>query len=280
MYPAKFDYVRATSVEEALGLLGSHDDAKLLAGGHSLIPMMKLRLAQPATLIDIGRIESLRGVSVSGDTVSVGALTTHAEVAASPELKQHCPLLAEAAAKIGDVQVRNRGTVGGNIAHADPASDLPAVLSALDGTIHLQSADGERSVAAADFFLDLLTTDLGEGEIVTRIELPTISGGSAYLKFEHPASGYAVVGAAAWVAVDGGSCTGAGLALNGVTATPLEVDASSLVGSPLDDSAISALADSITAEDPLGDVFASGEYRAHLAKVYSKRALQAARDRA
>ena len=174
----------------------------------------------------------------------------------------------------------DRGTVGGNIAHADPASDLPAVISALDGTIHLQSASGERAVAAADFFVDLLTTDLGEGEIVTRIELPVIKGGSAYLKFEHPASGYAVVGAAAWVHVENGSCTGAGLALNGVCATPLKVDTSSLVGSALDDSAISALTDGITAEDPLGDVFASGEYRAHLAKVYSKRALQAARDRA
>ncbi len=283
MYPAQFDYVRANSVEEALQLLSEHDDAKLIAGGHSLIPMMKLRLAQPATVIDIGRIDALKGISVEGSSVKIGALTTHNEIAASSDLAQHAQLVAEAAGHIGDNQVRNRGTIGGNIAHADPGSDLPATLVATGATIHLQGSGGARSVAAGDFFVDLLTTDLGEDEVVTSIEVPAVSGGSAYLKFEHPASGYAVVGAAAWVATDGsGSCTGAGLSINGATASPLDGSAvaSALVGAAPTDEAIAAACDNLAVEEPMGDLFASEDYRAHLAKVYAKRALIAARDRA
>ena len=172
MYPARFDYHRASSVAQALELLGSKQDAKLLAGGHSLLPMMKLRLAQPANLIDIGGIEELTGIERSGSSVRIGALTTHAEIAASDVLKKACPILAEAAAKIGDPQVRNRGTIGGNLAHADPGSDLPAVVMALDATLHLQSKKGKRTVKASDFFVDLLTTAVGEGEILTAIEVP------------------------------------------------------------------------------------------------------------
>jgi len=285
MYPAKFDYHRAASIEEALQLLGN-GDAKLLAGGHSLLPMMKMRLAQPATLVDIGRIEGLAGIGRDGSVVRIGALTTHAEIAASSVLGEACPILAEAAAEIGDPQVRNRGTIGGNLAHADPASDLPGVVLALGGGIHIVGAGGERSVAAEAFFVDLLTTDLSDSEILTAVEIPVLDGstGCSYLKFEHPASGYAVVGAAAIVALGAdGRCARATLCFNGVTATPLAAEAvgAALVGQVADDGAIDAAVDgNLAVDDPLGDVFASGEYRTHLAKVYGKRALKAARDRA
>jgi carbon-monoxide dehydrogenase medium subunit len=285
MYPAPFEYVRASSIDEALSLLGASEDAKLIAGGHSLIPMMKLRLAQPARVIDIGRIGELRGITAGGGSVRIGALTTHAAVAASPELRQHCPLIAEAAHEIGDAQVRNRGTIGGNVAHADPGSDYPPVLRALGATLHLQGPGGARAVAAADFFVDLLTTDLRADELITAVELPVQGAGtgSAYLKFEHPASGYAVVGAAATLSLDGaGKVTGGGLALGGVTATPLSGDAviAALVGGDASDAAIQEAVGNLSAEDPLGDVFASGSYRVHLAKVYGRRALAKARDRA
>ncbi len=280
MYPAQFDYRRAGSVDEALSLLQENEEAKLMAGGHSLIPMMKLRLAQPPLVIDIGRLDELKGISAGDGSVRVGALTTHAEIAGSDLLAAHCPVLAEAAGHIGDAQVRNRGTIGGNIAHADPGSDLPPVLVLLGATVHIQSPAGARSVAAADFFQDLLMTDVGEDEILTHIELPATESGAAYLKFEHPASGYAVVGAAAAVRTQRGHCTRAGLVVGGVGATPTAVDVSSLIGSDLSDEALAAAADGLDTEDPIGDIFASGDYRVHVGKVYGKRALAAARDRA
>ena len=282
MYPAQFDYRRAGSVDEALGLLQEHEDAKLMAGGHSLIPMMKLRLAQPPVVIDIGRLDELKGISAANGSVRIGALTTHAEIAASDLLAARCPVLAEAAGHIGDAQVRNRGTIGGNIAHADPGSDLPPVLVLLGAQVHLQSPSGTRSVAAGDFFQDLLMTDVGEDEILTHVDVPAQSAGTgtAYLKFEHPASGYAVVGAAASVTVEGGRCTAAGLVVGGVGAIPTAVDVSSLVGTDLSDDAIAAAASGLDTEDPIGDIFASGDYRVHVGKVYGKRALAAARDRA
>ena len=286
MYPAQFDYHRASSVAQALDLLASKQDAKLLAGGHSLLPMMKLRLAQPANLIDIGGLAELRGIERAGSTVRIGALTTHAEIAASDALKRACPIVAEAAAKIGDPQVRNRGTIGGNLSHADPGSDLPAVVKALDATLHLVSRGGPRTVKAAGFFLDLLTTDIRDGEILTAVEVPALGerAGSCYLKFEHPASGYAVVGAAAVVRLGkDGKCESARLCFNGVTATPLDAQAvgAALAGKSLDDAAIDgAVNANLTATDPMGDVFASGEYRVHLAKVFGRRALKLARDRA
>jgi carbon-monoxide dehydrogenase medium subunit len=293
MYPAPFEYVRASSLAEALTLLGSSEDAKVIAGGHSLIPMMKLRLAQPAKVVDIGRLDELRGVTVGAESVRIGALTTHAAIAASAELHERCPLIAEAAAEIGDPQVRNRGTIGGNVAHADPGSDYPPVLRALGATIHVQGPGGARAVPAADFFVDLLTTDLHAGEIITAIELPVqaasagagagAGAGSAYLKFEHPASGYAVVGAAASLELDGsGKVTGGGLAFGGVTATPLPGDQiiEALTGGDASDAAIEAAVAGLEAEDPLGDVFASGSYRLHVARVYGRRALAIARDRA
>ncbi len=280
MYPAAFDYHRATSIDEAIQLLQANEGAKLLAGGHSLIPMMKLRLAQPPTVIDIGRIDGLSGITASGGGLRIGPLTTHAEIAASGDVQKQCAFLAEAAGHIGDPQVRNRGTIGGNIAHADPASDLPAVLTAAEATIHLKGPDGERAVSAGDFFVDLLATDMGEYEVITAIEIPAQSGSSAYQKFEHPASGYAVVGAAAAVTMDKGKCSRATLVFNGLASTPHVADVSALVGGTLDDDAIAAATSGITAEDPMSDAFASGEYRVHLAQVYGRRALQAARDRA
>ena len=286
MYPSNFEYHRASSVAEALDLLEQNEDAKILAGGHSLLPMMKMRLAQPATLIDIGRISELAGVARTNGTVTIGSLTRHVDIAGSDVLQADCPILAEAAAEIGDPQVRNRGTIGGNIAHADPGSDLPAVIRVLGGTVKTASKAGEKSTAAADFFVDLLTTSLQENEILISVEVPALGAGtgSAYLKFEHPASGYAVVGAAAVVTLNSdGTCKSAGLCFNGVTATPMSADGvgATLAGQSLDDATIEAAVDAnVSAEDPMGDVFASGEYRVHLAKVFGKRALKAARDRA
>ena len=286
MYLATFDYYRAASLGEALDLLAAHPEAKALAGGHSLILLMKLWLAQPAAVVDIGRLGELSGVRrTDAGTVCVGALTRHAEIAASEVLHADCPLLAEAAGKIGDPQVRNRGTIGGNIAHADPASDLPAVLVALGATVHLAAAAGERQVPAKDFFVDLLTTDLQPGELIAAVEVPRLAAGSgsAYLKVEHPASGYAVCGAAAWLSFRGGSCTASGLAFSSVAATPVNGSAvaAALIGGAADDAAIAAaVADHLAIDHPLGDLQASGEYRVELARVYGRRALAAARDRA
>lgn len=285
MFPAKFEYHRAGSVDEALSLLGSDPEAKLLAGGHSLLPLMKLRLSQPTALIDIGRLDELRGIRAERDRLVVGAATPHAEIAGSPLLAKHCPLLAEAAGKIADPQVRNRGTLGGNIAHADPASDLPAVLVALGATVHLRSAAGNRSVPAGEFFLDLLTTALGEGEIITEVDVPNVPSGtgSCYLKLEQPASGYALCGAAAWVRLDGaGRVEGAALAFNGIAATPVVCDiAAELHGQEPTDAAIGAAVNGhLTVVSPLSDLHASGPYRVELARVYGRRALQEARDRA
>lgn len=284
MYPREFDYHRATSADEALALLRLHPGAKFVAGGHSLLPMMKLRLAQPGVLIDIGRLEELKGISDHEDTFRVGALTTHAELAASKALRADCPILAEAAAQIADPQVRNKGTIGGNIAHADPASDLPAVLVVLGATVHLRSRDAARSVVAGDFFVDLLATSLAEDEIITEIEIPKpgTGTGTCYLKVEHPASGYAVCGAAASINMDGGACSQARLAFNGVTAIPhlaSEVT-DELVGTDAGDNAIDEAILKLTMTDPLSDTYASGEYRLALALAYGKRALKAARDRA
>lgn len=284
MYPAAFDYHRAATADEALALFEQHPGAKFVAGGHSLLPMMKLRLAQPDVLIDIGRLAELKGISNSGDTLRLGSLATHAEIAASEDLRSACPVLAEAAAAIADPQVRNKGTIGGNIAHADPASDLPAVLVALSATVHLRSRDGARSVPAADFFVDLLSTSLADGELITEIEVPKLAAGagSCYLKVEHPASGYAVCGAAAVVRMDGGTCAAASLAFNGVSATPhlaSEVTAG-LVGSDASDDAIEEALGNLSVVEPLSDGFASGDYRTALAAAYGKRALRTARGRA
>lgn len=274
MFPGNFDYVRADSLTDALSLL-AQEDAKVLAGGHSLVPLLKQRLAQPSTLVDISKIDELRGISVNGGTVRVGALTTHHEVASSEALQEAAPILAEAAGKIGDPQVRNRGTVGGNIAHADPASDLPAVLVALGATIHIQGPNGARETPAAGFFQGLMDTGLEENEILVAVTFDALSSGdgSAYVKFEHPASGYAICGAAAVLRGDTPS-----LAFNGVAVVPHAVSTGDL-GSDLSDEGLTAALSGLAIEDPLSDIHASAEYRNHLAKVFGARALGLARDR-
>ena len=285
MYPAACDYFRAASLEEAVELMVEHPEARLLAGGHSLIPLMKLRFAQPSALIDIGRLEELEGIVNDDVGVRIGALTTHAELATSPAVAAACPLLAEAAAQIADPQVRNKGTLGGNIAHADPGSDLPAVLLALDATVHLHGPGGARTVPARRFFTGLLTTDMAAGEVLTHVEVaaPGEGAGSAYLKVEHPASGYAVCGAAAVVRMAGGGGAAASLAYNGVTATPHLAAAvtDALAGGDGSDGAIDTAVDgNLSIAEPMGDLHASGEYRCHLAAAYGKRALKLARRRA
>lgn len=284
MYPPEFDYVRAGSAQEAVDLLAQDEHAKLLAGGHSLIPMLKLRLTHPGKLIDIGRIAEIRGICEKDGALRVGSLTTHNEISNSELVRQKCSILAGAAKKIGDPQVRNKGTIGGNIAHADPASDLPAVLVAVGATVHLLGPNGSRNVAAGDFFTGLLTTAMEPGEIITEIEVPACcddGSGCTYLKVEHPASGYAVCGAAAVVRMEAGSCTSASLCFNGVTPTVHNAwpGGSPLVGGPADDAAVEAAMAELAIDAAMGDIHASGEYRVALARTYGKRALIAARER-
>ena len=280
MYPPKFDYTRANSVAEALTQL--QQGAKVLAGGHSLIPALKLRLSDPGTLVDISRLSGLKGISINGNTATIGALTTHAMVAAAQGLPAG---LTEAAAMIGDPQVRNRGTVGGNIAHADPASDLPTVLVALGATINLIGPNGSRSVAAADFFVDLFFTALGEDELVASVDLPLGDGGSAYAKLFNPASRYAIVGACAKVSVANGLCSSASVAVGGLTAkaTAAPSVSAALVGKALTTENVAAAAAQVVndlGEDVMGDMHASADYRRAMASIYVARAVQKASERA
>lgn len=284
MFAPEFDYYRAGSVAEARELLTTHPDSKVLAGGHSLIPILKLRLAAPSALIDIGRIDSLRGISSDGSTIRIGALTTHSEIAASDLLKSKAAALPEAAGQIGDPAVRNRGTVGGNVAHADPASDLPAVLACLGAVFVIEGADGERRVGAGDFFEGLMTTAVGDDDILTAVELSESGDGeaSAYSKFAHPASRYAVIGAAAKIGASNGVCTWARVVLGGLVPAPVQATAveQALVGQALTAESIAAasrkVSDSLDDDDLLGDVYASGEYRKASAHVWVGRALSAA----
>ena len=287
MVTSSFDYYAPTSVADALALLDQHgDDAKLLAGGHSLIPLLKFRLATPAALIDIGRLDELKGISVTDGRVRIGALTTHAELAASSELAERCPALGEAAGLIGDPAVRNRGTIGGNVAHADPASDLPTVLRALDATIAVTVDDGERSIPAADFFEGMMETALGDHDIVTAIEVPAAGAGQgqAYVKFSHPASRYAVVGAAAAVTLVGGTVGVVAVALGGLVPAARRAASveEALAGQAPTADAIAAAAAAVSADlgdELIGDIYASAEYRRAMAPVCVKRALRAAVER-
>jgi carbon-monoxide dehydrogenase medium subunit len=287
MFAPSFDYYRAGAVKEALALMQKHPGAKLLAGGHSLIPLLKLRLTAPTALIDIGRIQELKGITSSGGTIRIGALTTHSELASSPVLNSECPMLCEAAGHIGDAQVRNCGTIGGNVAHADPASDLPTVLLALDARFVVAGPKGERTVAASDFFRGMMTTALDANEILTAIEMPSRKPGQgmAYIKFSHPASRYAVLGAAAVVTMKNGSCGAAQVAVGGLVPVPArlrDVEGAVTGAKPSEDviaKAATAVSKSLGSEI-LGDVFASAEYRKAMAPVYVKRALAAAFARA
>jgi aerobic carbon-monoxide dehydrogenase medium subunit len=270
--PAAFDYQRAGSVDEAIGLLTDNgEDAKLIAGGHSLLPLMKLRLAAPSVLIDIGRIADLSYVQGEGGEVRIGALTRHHDAANSDLLREQVPLLAHVAGQIGDPQVRHRGTIGGSVAHADPASDLPAVLLALRATLVARGPGGERTIAADDFFTGFLETALAPDEVLTEIRVPAVPGvGWAFEKFNRRAQDWAIVGVAAWR-----SNGEAGVALVNMGATP--VLATSVSSALSSGSSIEEAAELATAEaSPQADLNASVEYREHLAKVLTRRALQAA----
>jgi len=279
MIPSEFQYYRAGSVKEAIDLLSEKGpDAKILAGGHSLLPAMKLRLNNPAVLIDIGSIPDLSYIREEDGNLIIGAGTTHGELAASQLIGDSIPMLAETAATIGDLQVRNKGTIGGSLAHADPAADWPAALLAADAEIVINGASGSRAVAVVDFFKGLFTTDLGESEIITEIRVPRPPENtlSTYLKFEQPASRFAIVGCAAMVTRNNGACENVRVAFTGVSATPFRDSRveQALEGKALDEETINAACDNAaTGVDVMSDHFASQEYRSHLAKVFAKRAL-------
>jgi carbon-monoxide dehydrogenase medium subunit len=284
MIPAPFDYQAPATLEEAISLLaGDPDGAKVLAGGHSLIPAMKLRLAQPQLLVDIARIKSLAYIREEGNRILIGATTTHYQLESSELLKQICPLLPLCAASIGDVQVRNKGTIGGSVAHSDPAGDWPAAVLALDADIVLVGPNGERIVKATDFFIDLMTTDVQPGEILReiRIEKPSGRFGHAYQKVPHPASGFAVVGIAVNLALnDDGSCKAAGIGVTGVALKAYRAQGveAALAGTNLDDQTIAAAAEHVCdGVNPNSDLYASSDYRRALAKVHTRRALHTAK---
>lgn len=280
MYPQQFEYVRPSSVEEAVGILASNPDAKILAGGHSLIPAMKLRLAAPGTIVDIGKIDSLVGVTADGG-VKIGAMTTYAAVIDSDKFGDF-PVVTDATKQVGDPSVRNRGTVGGSMAHNDPAADLTAVMLSLNASITAQGPSGSRDIALDDLFVGLLTTSLNEDEIVTSVNIPNDFAGAkqAYLKHAHPASGYAVVGVAVTIKEKDGKVDSARIAVTGAPEHAKRATAaeSALIGNALSAESIAAAA--ALATDDLGelngDVYASAEYRAHLVKVLTRRALTTA----
>ena len=279
MIPASFDYEVAESVDHAIELLGSRDDAKLLAGGHSLLPLMKLRFARPELLVDIGRLSELGYVREDGDRVAIGALTRHHDVANDELLRAANPLVAQTAAGIGDPQVRHRGTIGGSVAHGDPAGDLPAVLLALDAELVVQGPGGERVVAARDFFTGLFETALGPQDVLTEIRLPklTTHASCGFVKFARRAQDWATVGVACVVRRENGSIAEAGIGLVSMGPTPLRATAveNALRGASPDRVAQAAeAADEGTS--PASDPAASAEFRRHLARVLVRRALEEA----
>ena len=279
MIPAAFQYVKANSVSEALMLMQEHgEEAKLLAGGHSLIPAMKLRLSQPGVLIDISGVAELKGIAVNGNTLSIGAGETYHAIATSATVQRSCNVIAACVAQIGDIQVRNAGTLGGALAHSDPAADVTAVVLALGGSVTAQSANGARQIAADDLFVAMLTTALDEGEIITRVDVPVLQAGqgAAYAKLKHPASRYAIVGVAAMVTMSGGKISAARVAVTGAgpQATRQAACEQALIGSDGGEAAVKAAAALAgTDMDYLGDIHASEEYRQAMVKVYAARAI-------
>lgn len=287
MYAAPFDYYRAQSVQEIGQLLRRYPGAKILAGGHSLIPLLKLRLARPIALVDIGRVEELKGVGVVNGVLRIGALTTHADLATSPLVRAHAPALAAAAGHVGDQAVRNRGTIGGNVTHADPASDLPCVLTALGAHFLVTGPSGDRRYAPSEFFTGMMATAVGDQDLVTAIEVPLKAHGQgmAYVKFEHPASRYAVIGVAAVITSDAGRCSAASIGLGGLVPTPMRAASveRALVGQPLTPETLAAASERVALDlngEVLGDLYASAEYRRAVASVHVRRALAAAASRA
>ena len=281
MIPPEFEYKRAGSVDEAIAALGEGDeDAKLLAGGHSLLPLMKLRLAAPSLLIDIGGIGELRGFEQENGGWRIGALTTHAMLQDAKEMG----VVAHAASLIADQQVRNRGTIGGSIAHGDPASDLPTVALAMEGEVTVKGSGGERRIAAADLFQDFLTTAVGQDEVLTSVHLPSMDGyGWGYQKFTRRAEDWAMVGVVAMVKDNGGTCEDVRVGFTHMGTTPLRASATeeALRGQSLSDESIASAAEQAAeGTDPPGDLNATTEYKQHLARVLTKRALQEAAGRA
>ena len=278
MYAAEFDYVRASSIEEAISLKGANDDSSLLAGGHSLIPAMKLRLSTPQKLIDISGLDQLKNISNDGSYISIGALCTHKQCAESDIIQSNCPALSDAASVIGDPHVRNKGTLGGVLAHSDPQADYPGVVLALNATIIVEGSEGERTIEAGDYFTGLWETALGEGEILTEVRIPTDSANanSCYLKFPQPASRYPYVGCAVAMSISGGNCSDVRVGYSGVGECGFRDSGveDSIKGQTLNESSIaSASAKAAEGHNVLSDVFVSEEYRRAMAQVYTKRAL-------
>ena len=287
MIPADFDYYRPNTVDEAIKMLQNYgSEAKLLAGGHSLLPILKARLAQPEILIDIGRIPDMNGVMKENNSISIGALATHQEIAGSPIIQKECPLLAETAGQIGDMQVRNRGTVGGSLAHADPAADFPAAMIALDAEVVLTGPEGARSMRTENFFLGAYETAIVGNEILTSvlIPIPLAGSGGVYCKAAQGASGFAICGVAATVTLgSGGTVASAGVGITGV-ATPAyrasRVEEAITGKSPTSENIEAAGALAADDVQPLDDFYASSDFRRQLARVWTGRALAQATERA
>ena len=282
MIPAKFDYVRPGSLDEAVrALADGGDDAKVIAGGQSLMPLLRLRLAYPDLLVDVGGLDELRGVTDAGDSLVIGARTTHHDVVHDPLIAQHCGLLAEAAGMVADPAVRHRGTLGGSLAHADPAGDLPAVAVALGAVLLVRGPGGEREVAAGDFFVDYLTTTLQPGEILTGIRVPKLGAGWGYRyeKFHRTAQAWAIVGVAAVARRSNGSVAEARIGLTNMGSVPVRATAaeSAAAGADATREALRAAAEhAADGTEPPSDLNGASDYRRHLAKVLTGRALAAA----
>jgi carbon-monoxide dehydrogenase medium subunit len=286
MIPASFDYIAAKSLEDAISLLATHqEDAKVLAGGHSLLPAMKLRLTQPRVLIDLSRIKDLSYIKEEGGQLRIGAMTTHFQIETSDLLRRVCPLLPETASHLGDMQVRNKGTIGGSLAHADPAADWPAPILALDAEIVAASGKGDRVIKASEFFVEMFTTALKPGEVLREIRIPAGKGmvAQAYKKVRHPASGFAVAGVAVHLALDGGGkCQSAAIGITGVSPKAYRASRveSALQGNALDSRTLAAAAaHAADGVDVNSDLYASADYRKQLASVYTRRALELALSR-
>jgi len=286
MIPNAFEYHAPATLAEAIDLLARYpDDAKLLAGGHSLLPMMKLRFAEPTHLVDINGVEGLRGIRLEGDTIAIGAMTTENELVASDLLAEHCPLLPEAARNISDPQVRNRGTIGGDIAHGDPANDHPALMLACDAVLTLTGPGGSRQVPAAEFFLGTYWTALEADEVLTEIRIPAFGPGtgSAYCKLKRKQGDWATAAAAVVLRLDGGTCVEARIGLTNVGPMALNATdaAAALVGTPLDEAAVEAAARAAMAIcDPAEDLRGSVDYKTHMAGEMTRRAIRLAAERA
>ena len=280
MIPSAFDYVRPSSVEDAVSALAAAgEDAKIMAGGQSLLPIMRLRLGNPSTVIDLGGIAELRGVHEDGDTIVIGAMTTHADILKDPLIAEHAKLIAQATHTVADPAVRHRGTFGGALAHADPAGDLPAVAVALEAQFVIVGPSGSRTVPASEFFVDYLETALADDEVLTEIRVPKHTGwGSSYEKFNRVAQAWAMVGVAALVRSDGGSISEARIGLTNMGPTPIRATAveQALTGSSGDEAVGHAAAHAGEGASPSSDLNAQADYRTHLATVLTKRAVLAA----